>query len=182
MAIYQLGDKSPQLSASAYLPHEATVIGDVRLADDVNLWPGAVLRGDVERIDVGPGCSIQDNAVLHTDPGCPLTLGAGVTVGHQATLHGCTIGDGALIGMQAIVLNHATIGRNSLVGAGALVTEGKTFGEGLLIVGSPAKVVRELTAEEIQSMAELAQRYVERARYYREHLKPWPSPENGKRS
>lgn len=171
MAIYQLGERIPQIAADSYVPDEATVIGDVRLEAQANLWPGAVLRGDVEPIIVGPQSSIQDGSVLHTDPGCPLTIGCGVTVGHQATLHGCTIGDHSLIGMQAIVLNRAVIGKHCLVGAAALVTEGKTFPDRSLILGTPAKRVRELTDDEAENLRQVAQRYVSRAQTYREQLR-----------
>ncbi|QEG39924.1 gamma carbonic anhydrase family protein [Roseimaritima ulvae] len=171
MAIYQLGERTPQIADDCYVPAEATVIGDVRLEPQANLWPGAVLRGDVEPIVVGPQSSIQDGSVLHTDPGCPLTIGCGVTVGHQATLHGCTIGDHSLIGMQAIVLNRAVIGKDCLVGAAALVTEGKSFPERSLIIGTPAKRVRDLTDEEVENLRHIALRYVDRAKIYREQLK-----------
>ena len=162
MAVYKLGERVPEISAGCYVSDEATVIGDVSLGEDTNLWPGAVLRGDVEAIVVGPRCSIQDGAVLHSDPGCPLNIAAGVTVGHQATVHGCTIGEGSLIGMQAILLNRAVIGRDCLVGAGALVTEGKSFPDRSLILGAPAKRVRELTDEELENLQHVAERYVER--------------------
>ncbi|WP_153555403.1 gamma carbonic anhydrase family protein [Roseimaritima sediminicola] len=171
MAIYQLGDRRPQLADDCYIATEATVIGDVSVAAGANLWPGAVLRGDVEPIEIGPASSIQDGAVLHTDPGSPLRIGRGVTVGHQATLHGCTIGDHALVGMQAVVLNNAVIGAHSLVAAGALVTENKTFPERSLILGSPAKRVRELSDEEVENLQRIAERYLERGRSYRTDLK-----------
>lgn len=170
MAIYQLGDRIPELAPNCFVADEATLIGRVAIGDQASVWPGAVLRGDIELIDIGPRSSVQDGTVMHTDPGCPLTVGEGVTIGHQATLHGCTIGDGALIGMQAIVLNRAVIGRNSLVGAGALVTEGKVFPENSLILGAPARCVRELTADELESLSATAQRYVDRAADYRENL------------
>ncbi|QDV68249.1 putative lipopolysaccharide biosynthesis O-acetyl transferase WbbJ [Rosistilla carotiformis] len=170
MAIYRLGDRIPTLAPDCFVAQEATLIGRVAIGAEATVWPGAVLRGDIELIDIGARSSVQDGTVMHTDPGCPLTVGEGVTIGHQATLHGCTIGDGALIGMQAIVLNRAVIGRNSLVGAGALITEGKTFPENSLILGAPARWVRELTAEEIENLATTAERYVKRGRDYRENL------------
>src|SRR5215813_5011445 len=123
MAIYQLGDKMPVIPASCFVADNATIIGDVTLGERVSVLFGAVLRGDDEPIIIGDGSNVQDNCVLHTDPGCPLTIGKGATIGHQAMLHGCTIGDGALIGVGAIVLNSAVIGRDCLVGAGAVVTE-----------------------------------------------------------
>lgn len=179
MAIYRLGAHVPRIAADCFIAPEATIIGDVTIGSGSNIWPGAVLRGDVEPITIGNGCSIQDNAVLHTDPGCPLSIGDGVTVGHQATLHGCRIGNGSLIGMQAIVLNLAVIGQSTLVGAGAIITERKQFGDRVLIVGAPAKVVRELTAEQIEQMRELAQRYVDRGADYVRSLQPVSRTEAG---
>ena len=152
MPIYQLGDKHPQLAASAWVADSAQVIGDVRLEADVSIWFNTVLRGDNDPITIGSGSNIQDGSVLHTDNGVPLTIGRHVTVGHQVMLHGCTIGDESLIGIGAVVLNGAVIGRHCLVGAGALVTEGKTFPDGSLIIGSPARVVRQLTPEQIEAL------------------------------
>ena len=171
MAIYQLKDKIPQIDASAFVASEATVIGDVNLAEDVSVWPGAVLRGDNEPITIGRGSNIQEGAVLHTDMGSPLTLAANVTVGHQAMLHGCSIGEGSLIGIQAVVLNNAVIGKHCLVGAGSVVTEGKIFPDHSLILGSPAKVVRELTPEAIEGLRKSAENYVSKKNYFTEHLK-----------
>lgn len=171
MTIYKLGEDVPNIAATAWVAPEAVVIGKVRLGEEVSVWPQATLRGDNEPVIVGAGSNIQEGAVLHTDLGCPLTLGARVTVGHLAMLHGCTVEDGALIGMQATVLNRARIGRDSLVGAGALVTEGKQFPPRSLIVGSPAKVVRELTDEEVTRMRENAKNYIEKSVLYREHLR-----------
>src|SRR5215475_7892222 len=170
MATYQLGDDKPDIPSSAFIAVEATVIGKVTLGERVSVWPGAVLRGDNDSITIGDGSNVQDNAVLHTDPGFPLTVGANVTIGHQAMLHGCTIGDGALIGIQAVVMNGAVIGKDCLVGAAALVPEGKTYGDRKLIVGAPAKVVRELSDEEIEKMHRAAPGYVKRQEMYREKL------------
>ena len=142
MAIYELDGMAPELGEQAWVADSAQVIGDVRLAADSSVWFGAVLRGDSATLTVGEGSNIQDLSVLHADHGVPLTVGRGVTVGHQAMLHGCTIGDNCLIGIQAVVLNHARIGRNCLVGAGSVVTEGKEFPDNSLILGSPARVVR----------------------------------------
>src|SRR5690606_38983444 len=144
--------------------------GLATLAANSSIRPGAVIRGDNEPIVVGKGSNIQEGAVLHTDPGCTLTIGENVTIGHQAMLHGCTIEDGALIGIQAIVLNRAVIGKNSLVGAGAVVTEGKVFPERSLILGSPAKVVRTLTDEDVANMHKNAKGYAERAARYKTDL------------
>jgi carbonic anhydrase/acetyltransferase-like protein (isoleucine patch superfamily) len=129
MAIYQLGDDIPNIPDSAYVAAEATVIGKVTLGENVSVWPGVVMRGDNDSITIGNGSNVQDGAVMHTDRGFPLKVGDNVTIGHQATLHGCTIGDGSLVGIQAVVMNGAVIGKNCLVGAGALVPEGKTYGE-----------------------------------------------------
>lgn len=171
MPIYQLGDVRPSIHDSAYLTDTATVIGDVTLKANASVWYGVTIRGDTEPIVIGENSNIQESTVMHTDQGFPLTVGDNVTVGHQAMLHGCTIGDGSLIGIQAVVLNGAKIGRNCLVGAGALVTEGKEFPDNSLIVGSPAKVVRTLTDEQIAGLKKAADVYVERAKHYRQHLK-----------
>ena len=160
-----------QLADDVYVAPNASVIGDVVLAAQVSVWFGTVIRGDVERIVVGRGSNIQDNSVLHSDPGAPLTIGELVTVGHMVTLHGCHIGDGALIGMGASVLNHARIGQNCLVGAQALITEGKEFPDGMLIVGAPARAVRPLTPQELAGVAGNRQRYTEPARLYRAGLR-----------
>ncbi len=171
MAIYQLGDISPDIHDTSYVVDNATVIGDVELKAHTSVWFGATLRGDTERIRIGERSNLQEGAVLHTDTGFPLTIGSNVTVGHQAMLHGCTIGDGSLIGIQAVILNGAKIGRNCLVGAGALVTEGKSFPDNSLIVGSPAKVIRTLTEEQIAMLMASADMYVQRAARYRAQLK-----------
>lgn len=171
MTIFALGNDTPELHDSAYLADSATIIGKVVLAQDVSVWPQAVLRGDNgERIEVGERSNIQDGAILHTDPGFTLSIGEDVSVGHQAMLHGCSVGSGTLIGIQAVVLNGASIGRNCLVGAGAVVTERKVFPDRSLIVGAPAKVLRELTETEIAGLKDNAADYVERGRRYREQL------------
>jgi carbonic anhydrase/acetyltransferase-like protein (isoleucine patch superfamily) len=171
MAISVLDDKTPQVDAQAWVAESAQVIGQVELAADVNVWFGSVVRGDVEHSRIGVGTNIQDLSVLHADPGVPLTLGERVTVGHRVILHGCTVGDETMIGMGATVLNHARIGKHCLVGANALVTEGKTFPDGSLIVGAPARVVRPLTAEEIEGLARSARHYMDSARRFRAGLK-----------
>ncbi len=163
MAVYQLEDMAPEVPASAWVAETAVVVGQVKLGENVGIWYGAVLRGDNDQISVGANSNVQDGSVLHTDHGLALTIGANVTVGHQVTLHGCTIGDGSLIGLQSVVLNGAKIGRNCLVGAGSLVTEGKEFPDGVLIVGRPAKVVRELTPEQIANLQLSADHYVQQA-------------------
>ena len=171
MAIYQLGDDAPRIAATAWVADNAQVIGRVELADDASVWYGAVLRGDNDRITVGARSNVQDGSVLHADAGFPLTLGADVTVGHQAMLHGCTVGDGSLIGIQAVVLNGATIGRRCLVGAGAVVTGGQGVPDGSLILGAPAKAVRSITPEQVVRLRFGALHYVENAERHRRQLK-----------
>jgi carbonic anhydrase/acetyltransferase-like protein (isoleucine patch superfamily) len=170
MALYRLDRLAPRLADSAWVAGSAQVIGDVELGADCSVWFNAVLRGDVERLVVGRGSNVQDGSVLHADPGSPLLVGEDVTIGHQVMLHGCSIGDGTLVGIQAVVLNGAHIGRDCLVGAGALVTEGKEFPDGSLIVGAPATVVRTLTPEQRFELRRNAARYVENARRYRAGL------------
>ena len=171
MTAYRLGEVSPRVAASAYIAPNATVIGDVVLAENASVWFGATLRGDNETISIGANSNVQDSAVLHTDPGFPLSVGRDVSIGHQAMLHGCTVGDGSLIGIQSIVLNAAVIGKGCLVGAGAVITERKVFADGSLIFGAPAKVVRELTAEERENILKISANYVSRGAYYRTHLR-----------
>jgi carbonic anhydrase/acetyltransferase-like protein (isoleucine patch superfamily) len=171
MPIYQLGDRVPVIPASCYIAPEAVIIGSVTLGERVTVLFGAVIRGDDEPIVIGDDSNVQDNAVLHTDPGCPLTIGKGVTIGHQVMLHGCTIGDGALIGVQAVVLNQAVIGKDCLVGAGAVVTEGKKFPDRTVIFGSPAKAAREVSEDNIMRMRMSAESYVLRGRQYKPQLK-----------
>lgn len=171
MALYQLDDRVPQVHATAYVAESAELIGSVEIGEGASVWSQVTMRGDNEPIVIGRHSNVQEGSVLHTDPGCPLVVGEGVTVGHQAMLHGCTIGDGALIGIQAVVLNRAKIGRNCLVGAGALVTEGKEFEDGMLILGSPAKAVRPLSEEDIARMRRGAQTYVERGQRFKATLK-----------
>ena len=171
MPLYQLDEHVPQVADSAWVADGASVIGKVALEDDASVWFGAVLRGDTEWLRVGRGSNVQDGSVLHADPGYPLTLGEGVTVGHQVMLHGCTVGDGSLIGIQSVVLNGARIGKHCLVGAGSLVTEGKVFPDGSLIMGSPAKVVRQLTGEQIDELKRAAAHYVANAKRYANGLR-----------
>lgn len=171
MALYQLGGDAPQIPASAYVSNEATVIGKVALGERTSVWPGATIRGDNEPIRIGNDVNIQDGAVLHVDPGCPLTLGDYVSIGHQAMLHGCTVGEGSLIGIQAVVMNKAVIGKDCLVGAGAIITEGKVFPDRTLILGAPAKVVRELTDKDVAFLRANAGYYVERQQMYKVKLK-----------
>jgi carbonic anhydrase/acetyltransferase-like protein (isoleucine patch superfamily) len=171
VSIYSLGEFRPTIHDSAFVADEATVIGQVILAEHTSVWPQAVMRGDNEPIRIDARTNIQEGAVLHTDPGFPLHLHSDVTVGHQAMLHGCTVGQGSLIGIQAVVMNGAVIGRNCLVGAGALVTEGKVFPDNSLIIGSPARAVRELTEEDVARIARNTDNYVKRAQMYKTGLK-----------
>jgi carbonic anhydrase/acetyltransferase-like protein (isoleucine patch superfamily) len=171
MALYQLGEDAPQIPASAYVADEAVVIGRVTLGERSSVWPCATVRGDNEPIRIGNDVNIQDGAVLHVDPDCPLTLGDFVSVGHQAMLHGCTVGDNSLIGIQAVIMNKAVIGKDCLVGAGAIVTEGKVFPDRTLILGAPAKVVRELTDKDVAFLRMNAGFYVERQLMYKAKLK-----------
>ncbi len=170
MPIYQLGQHRPQIDGTAYITDSATLIGKVTIGKNASVWFGATLRGDNEMITIGDGSNVQESAVMHTDPGFPLTVGQNVTIGHQAMLHGCTIGDGSLIGIAAIVLNNATIGKNCLVGAGALVLEGKSFPDNSLIVGSPARVARSLSEEEIAGLQKAAAVYVTRGQEFTTQL------------
>jgi len=170
MAIYELDGVAPQVAASAWVADSAQVMGNVVLGEDASVWFGTVIRGDTESITVGAGSNVQDASVLHADIGKPLVIGERVTVGHQVMLHGCTIGDESLIGIGAIVLNGAKIGRNCLVGAGALVTEGKEFPDGSMIIGSPAKAVRQLSPEQIEGLRQSAQHYIDNARRFQTGL------------
>lgn len=167
MALYRIGDDSPVLHPDSWVAEQACVMGRVRLGAGASVWYGSVLRGDNDWITVGARSNIQDGSVLHTDLGKPLTLGEDVTVGHQVMLHGCHVGDGSLIGIQSVVLNGARIGRHSLLGAGSLVTEGKEFPDGVLLMGRPARVVRELQPEEIARLKASAAHYVEQTARHR---------------
>jgi carbonic anhydrase/acetyltransferase-like protein (isoleucine patch superfamily) len=173
MTVYALDDLRPSLSPDlGWIAPNAVVVGSVSVEADTSIWFGAVLRGDNEPIRLGRASNVQENSVLHTDPGFPLTVGEGCTIGHRAILHGCTIGNNSLIGMGAIILNGATIGENCLVGAGSLVTEGKQIPPGSLVIGSPGRVARELTTEEIEGLRRSAQSYVRNARRFAKGLLP----------
>ncbi len=176
MSIYQLDQWRPEVHPSAFVADSAQVIGQVSLGAEASVWFGCVVRGDTELISIGAGSNIQDASVLHVDYGFPLQVGERVTVGHQVMLHGCCIGDETLIGIGAVVLNGARIGKHCLVGAGALVTEGKEFPDGSLILGSPAKVVRTLTPDQIEGLRASAQHYIENARRYRSGLHRLAAP------
>ena len=171
MALYELDGVAPQLGEGAWVADSAQVIGKVTMAEGSSVWFGAVLRGDTEALTIGRNSNVQDLSVLHTDVDCPLTIGENVTVGHQVMLHGCTIGDNSLVGIQAVVLNNARIGRNCIVGAGSVVTEGKEFPDNSLIVGSPARVIRSMDDKLIALAMQGARFYADRSKRYRTGLK-----------
>ena len=160
MAVYALDGVAPVVPGSAWIADSAQVIGNVVLGDNASIWFGVVARGDTETIRIGANSNVQDLSVLHADHGMPLTIGDHVTVGHQVMLHGCTVGDNSLIGIQAVVMNGAKIGKNSIVGAGSVVTEGKEFPDNSLIIGSPAKVVRVLDDAAAAKLRQSAEHYV----------------------
>ncbi len=171
MALYELDGKSPQLAEGVWVADSAQVIGPVELGPNVSVWFGAVIRGDNDVIRIGRNSNVQDQAMLHCDRGVPLIIGDEVTIGHQAMLHGCTVGDGSLIAIQAVVLNRATIGRNCIVGAGSVVMEGAEFPDNSLIVGSPARLVRTLDAESPAWLVRFSTSYMNNARRYARGLK-----------
>lgn len=170
--IYDLGNRKPVLDGDNFVAENATIIGSVTLLPQASVWFNAVLRGDNDCIEVGARSNVQDGSVLHTDPGIPLRVGDDVTIGHKVMLHGCSIGNNSLIGIGSTLLNGAAIGKNCIVGAHTLVTENKSFPDGSLIIGSPARFVRELTAEEISLIGRSAEIYVENSRRFRETLVP----------
>jgi len=171
MPIYQFGEWIPQIDPTAFIHETAVLIGQVRIGAHVSVWPFSTLRGDNEPITLGRDSNCQEGCTLHTDPGFPLVVGERVTIGHHVMLHGCTIGDDSLIGIQAVILNGATIGRGCLIGAASLITEGKQIADGSLVLGSPGKVVRPLEPGELERSRAIAQSYVTRAGRYRTALK-----------
>jgi carbonic anhydrase/acetyltransferase-like protein (isoleucine patch superfamily) len=172
MPVYELDGVRPEIAADCWVAPDAVLIGKVRLLEGASIWFGAVLRGDNDWITIGPNSNVQDHSIIHADPGQPVTIGRGVTIGHRVIVHSAEVGDHALIGMGAILLNRARIGSHSLVGAGALVTEGKQFEDGQLILGSPAKAVRELSPEQMAGLEKSAAVYVANAKRYAAGLKP----------
>jgi len=172
MPVYELDGIRPEIAADCWVAPDAVLIGKVRLLEGASIWFGAVLRGDNDWITIGPNSNVQDHSIIHADPGQPVTIGRGVTIGHRVIVHSAEVGDHALIGMGAILLNRARIGSHSLVGAGALVTEGKQFEDGQLILGSPAKAVRELSPEQMAGLEKSAAIYVANAKRYAAGLKP----------
>ena len=172
MPIYAIGAKRPQIDPQSWVAPNAIVIGDVRLARNASIWWSATVRGDNDPVSIGENSNIQDNCVLHTDEGVPLSIGRDVTVGHLVMLHGCTVGDGALIGIGSVLLNRAVIGKGCIVGANTLIPEGKVFPDRMLIVGSPGKVVRELSDQDVANLQKSAEHYVANAQRYRDTLQP----------
>lgn len=170
--IFSLNERHVEFASDNYfIAHNATVIGSVIIGDNVSIWFNTVLRGDNDVITIGAETNIQDGAVVHVDPGKPVTIGRGVTVGHKAVIHGCTIGDNTLIGINAVILNGAQIGNNCLIGANAFIPEGKVIPDGSLVVGAPGRVLRQLTEEQIAGLRKSAAGYVENGRRFREGLK-----------
>ena len=172
MPLFSLGERRPKLLGSHhYVAHDATLVGDITLHNNVNVWFQVVIRAENDRIVIGEDCNIQDASVLHVDPGFPMTLAPRVSIGHKVMLHGCTIGEGSLVGINSVVMNGARIGRSTLIGANTLIAEGKQIPDGVLVIGSPGKVVRELRQEEKDFLLKIAQGYVERSRLYQASLK-----------
>lgn len=171
MTVYALDDQTPKLANDVWVADNAAVVGNVRMEEGASVWFSAVIRGDNEPINIGKGTNIQDNAVLHSDPGSPLTIGANVTVGHQAMIHGCTIGDNSLVGIGATILNKAVIGKNCLIGAHALVTEGKVIPDNSVVMGSPGKVVKQVPEAQEAMLTASAQYYVKNAQRFKRDLK-----------
>jgi carbonic anhydrase/acetyltransferase-like protein (isoleucine patch superfamily) len=170
--LLQLEDRRVRAGGDYWVADNAIVLGSVLLEHNASVWFNAVLRGDTELITVGENSNVQDGAVLHTDPGCPLVIGRNVTIGHKVMLHGCEIGDNSLVGINAVVLNRAKIGRNCLIGANALITEGKEIPDNSMVLGAPGKVVRQLTDNEIAGLSMSARHYAENARRFRAGLRP----------
>ncbi len=172
MTVYSIGDKSPQIAADVWIAPDASIIGDAQLQAKCSVWFGAIIRAENDRVVIGEGCNIQDGAILHVDPGFPLTLHNHVTVGHRVMLHGCTVHERSLIGIGSVLLNSCVIGKESIVGANTLIPESKEYPDGVLILGSPGKVVRELTEEERLRLQGSADTYIKNAAHYRESLVP----------
>lgn len=173
MPLFSIGERRVQLrGASHYVAYDATLVGDITLENDVSVWFKVVIRAENDQVTIGEGSNIQDGSVLHVDPGYPLHVGSRVTVGHKVMLHGCSVGEGTLIGINSVVMNGARIGRNSLIGANTLIAEGKEIPDGVLVLGSPGKVVRELKQEEKDYLLKIAEGYIARSKYYKDNLKP----------
>jgi carbonic anhydrase/acetyltransferase-like protein (isoleucine patch superfamily) len=172
MPLYAIGERRPELRGDHhFIAHDATLVGSIVLEQDVNIWFKVVIRADNDNIAIGAGTNVQETSVLHVDPGYPMTLGRNVTIGHKVMLHGCTVGDGALIGINSVIMNGARIGAGALIGANTLIAEGKEIPPGVLVLGSPGKIVRELKQEEKDQLLKIASGYVERSRFYRSNFK-----------
>jgi carbonic anhydrase/acetyltransferase-like protein (isoleucine patch superfamily) len=177
MPLFSLGERRPALLGNHhYVAHDATLVGDITLHNNVNVWFQVVIRAENDVVRIGEATNVQDGSVLHVDPGFPLTLGRQVTIGHKVMLHGCTVGDGSLVGINSVVMNGAKIGRGSLIGANSLIAEGKEIPEGVLVLGSPGKVVRDLKPEERATLLKIADGYVERSRRYKIELREQSLP------
>jgi carbonic anhydrase/acetyltransferase-like protein (isoleucine patch superfamily) len=177
MPAFSIGQRQPRfIGANHFIAHDATLVGDITLENDANVWFQVVIRAENDRIHIGEGCNVQDGSVLHVDPGYPLTLARNVSIGHKVMLHGCSIGEGTLVGINSVVMNGAKIGRGTLIGANSLIAEGKEIPDGVLVLGSPGKIVRELKAEEREFLLKIATGYVERSRMYRKELHELPLP------
>jgi len=172
MPLFSIGERKPRLvGPHHYIAHDATLVGDITLENNVNVWFQVVIRAENDRVYIGEGCNVQDGSVLHVDPGYPLTLARHVSIGHKVMLHGCTIGEGSLIGINSVVMNGAKIGKGSLIGANTLIPEGKEIPDGVLVIGQPGKVVRELRPEDREYLLKVASGYVERSRLYQRELR-----------
>jgi carbonic anhydrase/acetyltransferase-like protein (isoleucine patch superfamily) len=172
MPLYSIGERRVLLRGDHhYVAPDASVIGSVTLEDEVSVWFNVVIRADNDQVTIGEQTNVQDGSVLHVDPGYPMNLGRRVTVGHKVMLHGCTVGDGSLIGINSVVMNGAKIGKSTLIGANTLIAEGKEIPDGVLVLGSPGKIVRELKQEEKDFLLKIADGYVQRSRFYRQNLK-----------
>ena len=173
MPLFSLGERRVELVGEHhYIAYDATLVGSITLHAEANIWFKVVIRAENDRITIGEGSNVQDGSVLHVDPGYPLTLARHVSIGHKVMLHGCTIGEGSLVGINSVVMNGARIGRSTLIGANTLIAEGKEIPDGVLVLGSPGKVVRELRQEEKDFLLKIAQGYIDRSRFYRNNLKP----------
>jgi len=177
MPTFSIGQRQPRfIGANHFIAHDATLVGDITLENDANVWFQVVIRAENDRIHIGEGCNVQDGSVLHVDPGYPLTLARHVSIGHKVMLHGCSIGEGTLVGINSVVMNGAKIGSGTLIGANTLIAEGKEIPDGVLVLGSPGKVMRELKAEEKAFLLKIATGYVERSKLYKQQLKEIPLP------
>jgi len=175
MPLFSIGERKPRLVGEHhYIAHDATLVGDITLENNVNVWFQVVIRAENDRVHIGEGCNIQDGSVLHVDPGYPLTLARHVSIGHKVMLHGCTIGEGSLVGINSVVMNGAKIGRGALIGANTLIAEGKEIPDGVLVLGSPGKIIRELNQTDRDYLLKVASGYVERSKMYKRELKEIP--------